>query len=180
MLKGFSYDGHITYINNNYIEQLFQQLDFNKSGWINYSEFLAATVDKKTALTNANLLFAFNYFDIDNKGYITKHDLKEVFRRQGKSLQDDQLTEIIRQAKDNLTHDYSSQKPEDLDNENETINSSSNQQSSSSSQEERQSAQQIPDKTIPSLEVGDMSDIKLSKVNMDESISYEEFQKVMK
>lgn len=96
ILKGFNFDNHITHINNDYIDQLFQQLDFNNTGQINYSEFLAATVDKKTALKNANLLFAFNYFDIENKGYITKEDLKEVFRRQGKSVGDAELNDIIR------------------------------------------------------------------------------------
>ena len=44
---------------------------------------MAATVDKRNALTRANLLFAFHYFDTDNEGYITKNDLKEVFKRQG-------------------------------------------------------------------------------------------------
>lgn len=96
MLKGFSHDNHITHINVDYIDQLFQKLDFCNTGKINYSDFLAATVDKKQALTNANLIFAFNYFDTENKGYITKHDLKEVFRRQGKHLGDEQLNEIIR------------------------------------------------------------------------------------
>ena len=37
------------------IEQLFKRLDYNNSGTINYSEFLTATVDKKIALTKANL-----------------------------------------------------------------------------------------------------------------------------
>lgn len=95
-MRGFQHDNHITHIDHGYIDQLFQQLDFNNTGKINYSDFLAATVDKKTALTNANLLFAFNYFDTENKGYITKGDLKEVFRRQGKHLSEGELNEIIR------------------------------------------------------------------------------------
>jgi Ca2+-binding EF-hand superfamily protein len=37
------------------IELVFQRLDFNGSGKINYSEFLAAIVDKNIALANANL-----------------------------------------------------------------------------------------------------------------------------
>ena len=42
---------------------------------------MAATVDKKKALTKANLEFAFHRFDVDNEGYITKDNLKEVFKR---------------------------------------------------------------------------------------------------
>jgi calcium-dependent protein kinase len=101
LVKGFNYDNHITHLNHQFVAQIFKKLDFNNTGMINYSEFLAATVDKKIALTNANLLFAFNYFDTENKGFITKKDLKEVFKRQGKSISGDDLKKIIRQTKEN-------------------------------------------------------------------------------
>lgn len=81
--NGFRFDNNITYVDRELIDALFKRLDFNKNGTINYSEFLAATVDKKLALTKQNLQFAFHHFDTDNEGYITKDDLKEVFRRQG-------------------------------------------------------------------------------------------------
>jgi calcium-dependent protein kinase len=58
---------------------MFSRFDFNKNGQINYSEFLAAAVDKKIALQTAYIEFAFHHFDTDNEGYITKNDLKEVF-----------------------------------------------------------------------------------------------------
>lgn len=45
--KGFSHDNHITYLNHGYIDLLFKKLDTSNSGYINYSDFLAATVDKK-------------------------------------------------------------------------------------------------------------------------------------
>jgi calcium-dependent protein kinase len=79
--KGFQYDNYITHINLDDVEALFQKLDIKNTGIINYSEFLAATVDKKIALTRANLQFAFHQFDTDNDGYITKSDIKEVFKR---------------------------------------------------------------------------------------------------
>lgn len=79
LVKGFHFDNHVSYLNHEFINQIFEKLDFNNTGMINYSEFLAATVDKKKALTKSNLLFAFNYFDTKNKGYINKEDLKEVF-----------------------------------------------------------------------------------------------------
>jgi Ca2+-binding EF-hand superfamily protein len=53
--KGFKYDNHITFLNNEYIDLVFSKLDFNNIGQINYSEFLAAAVDKQRALTEANL-----------------------------------------------------------------------------------------------------------------------------
>lgn len=94
--KGFVHDNYITHINHEQIDQIFSRFDFNKDGQINYSEFLAATVDKKNVLNTANLQFAFHHFDTDNEGYITKHDLKEVFKRQGQKLKDEEILEVIR------------------------------------------------------------------------------------
>ena len=66
------------------VEKIFRSLDSNGDGLINYSEFLAATVDRKKALTMQNLQFAFHHFDVDGQGYITEQDLAEVFHREGK------------------------------------------------------------------------------------------------
>mmetsp|Transcript_16981 Transcript_16981/g.26158 ORF Transcript_16981/g.26158 Transcript_16981/m.26158 type:complete len:374 (+) Transcript_16981:675-1796(+) len=87
--QGMAHDNHITHIDLDEIDRIFARLDINKTGRINYSEFLIATVDKQTTLTQANVEFAFHHFDTDNKGYITKNDLKEVFKRQGNKLTDD-------------------------------------------------------------------------------------------
>ena len=53
--KGFSHDNHITYVDTDLLHSLFSRLDFNNNGSLNYSEFLAATVDKKMAITKDNL-----------------------------------------------------------------------------------------------------------------------------
>ena len=70
---------------------MFDRFDLDNVGEICYSEFLAATVCKKQVLTKANLRFAFHHFDVDNEGYITKNDLKEVFKRSGQNLTDRDL-----------------------------------------------------------------------------------------
>lgn len=54
------------------LDDIFKAIDFDKDGLINYSQFLTATVDRKKALTMANLWFAFHHFDVDNSGYITE------------------------------------------------------------------------------------------------------------
>lgn len=71
---------------------LFKNLDFNQDGEINYSEFLAATIDRKVALKQQNLKFAFHHFDSDNTGYITNESLKECFQREGKSFSEEEIT----------------------------------------------------------------------------------------
>lgn len=64
-------------------------------GVINYSVFLAATVEKHKVLTISNLQFAFHHFDVENSGYITEEGLVEVFHREGKKITRDQIHEII-------------------------------------------------------------------------------------
>ena len=70
-------------------------MDFNNDGEINYSEFLAVTVDRRKAITEANMLFAFHHFDIDNTGFITVENLEECFRREGKHLKPEDLTLML-------------------------------------------------------------------------------------
>ena len=89
----------MTFVDTKLIDQIFERFSFDKKGEINYSEFLAATVDRKRALTAENLRFAFHHFDVDNEGYISKHDLKEVFRRQGQLISVEKLERMIMQAK---------------------------------------------------------------------------------
>jgi len=77
------------------INQIFERIDFNHDGEINYTEFLAVTVDRQKAITENNLLFAFHHFDTDNTGFITVDNLKECFRREGKHLTTAELQAII-------------------------------------------------------------------------------------
>lgn len=77
------------------INEIFNKIDFNKDGEIEYTEFLAVTVDRRKAITEANMLFAFHHFDIDNTGYITQENLEEAFRREGKHLPDEELAGML-------------------------------------------------------------------------------------
>ena len=77
------------------LDGIFRSIDLNHDGEINYSEFLAATVDKKKALTLQNLWFAFHHFDVDNSGYITERGLEEVFHREGRKISKEQIHEIM-------------------------------------------------------------------------------------
>ena len=54
------------------VSSIFNQIDYDHDGVINYSEFIAATMDKQKALTMQNLMFAFHHFDVDGSGYITE------------------------------------------------------------------------------------------------------------
>lgn len=80
------------------INQIFDRIDFNHDGEINYTEFLAVTVDRRKAITDANMLFAFHHFDIDNTGFITEENLSECFRREGKHLTHEELQQMLSQV----------------------------------------------------------------------------------
>ena len=77
------------------VNSLFARMDVNHDGEINYTEFLTVTVDRRKAVTESNLLFAFHHFDIDNTGYITVENLEESFRREGKHLTESELSNML-------------------------------------------------------------------------------------
>ena len=54
------------------IDKIIKEIDFAGNNKINYSEFLAVTIDRRKAITEQNLTFAFHHFDVGNSGYITE------------------------------------------------------------------------------------------------------------
>ena len=64
---------------------------------INYSEFIAATLDKKVYLNKERLYAAFKHFDIDNTNFITVDSLKETLARGGRKINNDVLEEWIKE-----------------------------------------------------------------------------------
>lgn len=53
------------------MEKIMRLLDLNKSGVIDYTEFLVGAIDPSEYLTVDNLEKAFHFFDIDHSGVIT-------------------------------------------------------------------------------------------------------------
>lgn len=62
------------------IEQLFSDLDLDKNGLINYSEFLAASIDHKIMLTKDIMFQAFKAFDASGKGEISLENVVSIVR----------------------------------------------------------------------------------------------------
>lgn len=60
------------------LEELFSSIDTDKSGSINYKEFIAATMDKKIYLKNERLYEAFKNFDKDGSGKISVKEISSV------------------------------------------------------------------------------------------------------
>lgn len=58
------------------IHQIMTRVDTDNSGYIDYSEFIAAAMDKKKLLSEEKLEAAFKAFDTDHNGKITAQELK--------------------------------------------------------------------------------------------------------
>jgi calcium-dependent protein kinase len=59
-------------------EELFLSFDTNKSGTINYTEFIAGTIDHRCYLKNERLFEAFRNFDKDGSGKISKSEVGQI------------------------------------------------------------------------------------------------------
>ena len=77
------YKGLINYFDENIIKNeindIFLLLDGGNRGYIEYEEFLRATLDQKTLLREENLVYAFNFFDKGNKGKLSVDKIKKFF-----------------------------------------------------------------------------------------------------
>ena len=65
---------------DNEAKKLFDKIDVDKNGKIDYTEFLAATIQKVNYLKNEKLYETFSMFDKDNDGLITKTELLNALK----------------------------------------------------------------------------------------------------
>ena len=60
------------------VEAVMTKVDADKNGFIDYSEFILATMNEKVLLSKQNMEAAFRMFDKDGSGSITVAELKEM------------------------------------------------------------------------------------------------------
>lgn len=78
------------------VDDIFRKTDTDNSGFIDYDEFITATMDKQKSMNSKNILKAFQLFDKDNSGSISVEELKEVL---GPDLaENDVWVDLIKQA----------------------------------------------------------------------------------
>ena len=66
------------------IVEYFNSIDTDKSGKIDYTEFIAATLNKKNYLQKEKLYEAFSMLDKNKKGKISKEEIKGLLRLESK------------------------------------------------------------------------------------------------
>ena len=60
-------------------DKIFDLLDSENRGYIEYCEFLRASLDRKNIITEENLKNAFCFFDKENKGFFEEEQMKSFF-----------------------------------------------------------------------------------------------------
>ena len=83
-----------TRISENDVQRLFSKIDVDKNGKIDYTEFLAATIQKANYLKKEKLLEAFCKFDIDNSGFITTDELLKALKAE--KSQEKEVEQLIK------------------------------------------------------------------------------------
>ena len=73
------------------VEQIFKSIDTDNSGSIDYTEFIAASLDKNVYLQENKLYEAFKLFDVDGSGKISKEEIAYILGTGKKSSEIDKL-----------------------------------------------------------------------------------------
>jgi Ca2+-binding EF-hand superfamily protein len=81
------------------LDQIVAELDYNQNDMINYTEFIAATINTASFLTEEKLAAIFKTFDLDDTGQITATNIKDAFSKFGKEVSDEEVKQIM------LAHD---------------------------------------------------------------------------
>ena len=76
------------------VDKIMKLADFDGNGEIEYSEWVVATLDKQSLLTDEKLRTAFSIFDRDGGGTISAKELKEVLGV-GKNIDEKVWNDII-------------------------------------------------------------------------------------
>ncbi|XP_071930157.1 calcium-dependent protein kinase 1 isoform X2 [Coffea arabica] len=78
----------------NKLKKMALRADVDNSGTIDYGEFIAATLHLNKIEREDHLFAAFNYFDKDGSGYITRDELQQACKEFG--IDDTSLDDMIR------------------------------------------------------------------------------------
>ena len=79
------------------VERIMQNVDIDKNGHIDYSEFISATIDKRKLLSKERLKAAFAIFDRDNNGFISAQEVRAVLDH-GKKLDERIWIDVIKEV----------------------------------------------------------------------------------
>lgn len=75
-------DGYMAHygklISDEEVDRMFESVDTDNSGYIDYTEFIVASINEKKLLSHDKLKAAFKTFDKDHSGSITPNEIRAV------------------------------------------------------------------------------------------------------
>ena len=83
------------------ILKMMKAADSNDDGYVDYTEFLTAAFDKRKLLSEVNIDRAFNIFDVNGDGQISREELKQVFGGGSSEVTESLWNEIITECDQN-------------------------------------------------------------------------------
>ena len=84
------------------VERIMATIDVDKNGYIEYEEFLRASLNKEKLLSKENIKTAFDLFDEDGSGFISTEELKNILGKGTNSnLSEDVWISIIKEIDEN-------------------------------------------------------------------------------
>ena len=81
-------------IDDDEIDKIFDAIDTDRSGAIDYSEFLMATMNEQQLMSKEKLKQAFKMFDRDGSGTISKEEIKEALGTLDEETADKMIAEV--------------------------------------------------------------------------------------
>jgi calcium-dependent protein kinase len=95
------YESYGRLISDEEIDKMFDAVDTDKSGFIDYTEFVVASMNEQALLTSERLTGAFKMFDKDKSGMITPNEIRDVLSGQENRLPQTVIDTIIKQVDQN-------------------------------------------------------------------------------
>ena len=80
------------------VEIIFNNIDTDHNGYIEYEEFIRAAIDKEYFLNESFLRFAFNYFDSDQSGGITLEEITNLFYQNENNKKDSKAQNQLKEC----------------------------------------------------------------------------------
>jgi len=66
-------------ISDHDLDRIFTSIDASNTGYIEFTEFLVASTNERTLLSQTRLDAAFKMFDLDNNNVISKKEMRRIF-----------------------------------------------------------------------------------------------------
>ncbi len=79
------------------IEEILYVIDSDKSGFLEYEEFIAATINKKGLFTDENLKAAFYLFDQDKNGTISTEEIRNILIGKATNIPEKVVNDLYKQ-----------------------------------------------------------------------------------